>query len=50
MKSKKLEHDVYHPVFEQIGYMKDVMPEWFKKIEKFAGGKLSIICPLLLIF
>lgn len=42
MKPKKLEHDIYHPVFEQIGYMKDVMPEWFKKIEKFSGGKLSI--------
>lgn len=22
--------------------MKDVMPDWFKKIEKFSGGKLSI--------
>jgi hypothetical protein len=43
MKPKKLEHDIYHPVFEQIGYMKDVMPEWFKKIEKFAGGKLNIM-------
>lgn len=29
-------------MFEPIGYMKDVMPDWFKKIEKFSGGKLSI--------
>jgi hypothetical protein len=42
MKFKKLEYDLYHPVFEPIGYMKDVMPEWFKKIEKFSGGKLSV--------
>jgi hypothetical protein len=42
MKSKKLEYDLYHPVFEPIGYMKDVIPEWFKKIEKFSGGKLCI--------
>ena len=42
MKSKKLEYDLYHPVFEPIGYMKDVIPEWFKKIEKFSGGKLSV--------
>lgn len=43
MKYKKLEYDVYHPVFEHIGYMNSVMPEWFKKIEKFSGGKLSIM-------
>jgi hypothetical protein len=43
MKPKKLEYDLYHPVFEPIGYMKDVIPEWFKKIEKFSGGKLSIL-------
>mgnify|MGYP000430148179 FL=1 len=43
MKYKKLEYDVYHPVFEHIGYMNNVMPEWFKKIEKFSGGKLSIM-------
>ena len=42
MKSKKLEYDLCHPVFEPIGYMKNVIPEWFKKIEKFSGGKLSI--------
>jgi hypothetical protein len=43
MKYRKLEHDIYHPVFEQIGYMKNVMPDWFKKIEKFAGGKLGVL-------
>jgi hypothetical protein len=42
MKSKKLEYDLYHPVFEPIGYMKNIIPDWFKKIEKFSGGKLSI--------
>lgn len=43
MKPKKLQYDVYHPVFEPITYMKNVMPEWFKKIDKFHGGKLSIV-------
>jgi len=42
MKPKKLQYDLYHPSFEPIGCMKNVMPEWFKKIEKFSGGKLSI--------
>lgn len=45
MKSKKLEYEVYHPVFDHIGYMKDVLPDWFKNIQKFSGGKLSVSPP-----
>jgi len=42
MKSKKLYYAVYHPVFEPIGYLKNVIPDWYKKIEKFTNNKLSL--------
>jgi hypothetical protein len=47
MKYRKLEYDLYHPVFEPIGCMKDVIPDWYKKVEKFSGGKLSVNPPSL---
>lgn len=33
---------MHDPVYNKIGLMKNFLPEWFKKTEKFIGGKLNI--------
>ena len=45
--SKKIEFAMESPVFNKLGLMKNVVPEWFKKAEKFMGGKLDIDPPTL---
>lgn len=42
MNSKKIEFGMRLPSFEKPGNMKDIIPEWYKKLEKFTGGKLDI--------
>lgn len=42
LKPKKIEYAMHSPVYNKIGLMKDFLPDWFKKAEKFIGGKLDI--------
>lgn len=42
LKSKKIEFAMHSPVYNKLGLMKNIIPEWFKKTEKFIGGKLDI--------
>lgn len=42
IKKKILKFETYDEVFEPVGHMKQVMPMWYKKIEKFKNGKVDV--------
>ena len=47
MKTRKLEFASNELHFDDMGPMKKVVPEWYKKVEKYTGGKLDIDPPTI---